>query len=46
MLAPLMHIPFSLPLWQWMYRQVAKRRYLLMGKTQTCDSDACAVHLK
>ena len=45
-LAPVMHIPFSLPLWQWMYRQVAKRRYQLMGKTHECDGDACAVHFK
>lgn len=45
-LAPLMHLPFSLPLWQWMYRQVAKRRYKLMGKTHSCDGDACSVHLK
>jgi predicted DCC family thiol-disulfide oxidoreductase YuxK len=44
--APLMHIPFSLPLWQWMYRQVAKRRYKLAGKTTECDGDACAVHFK
>ncbi len=44
-IAPLMHIPFSLPLWQWMYRQVAKRRYKLGGKTGNgCDGDACAVH--
>ncbi|MBW3598347.1 MAG: DUF393 domain-containing protein, partial [Planctomycetes bacterium] len=26
-LAPLLHIPLSLPLWQWTYRQVARRRY-------------------
>lgn len=47
-LAPLMHIPFSLPLWQWCYRQVAKRRYLLMGKhsDDACDSDACSIHFK
>lgn len=47
-LAPLMHIPFSLPLWQWCYRQVAKRRYLLMGKhsDNACDSDACSIHFK
>jgi predicted DCC family thiol-disulfide oxidoreductase YuxK len=44
-LAPLMHIPFSLPLWQFLYRQVAKRRYQLMGKTtDACDGDACSVH--
>jgi predicted DCC family thiol-disulfide oxidoreductase YuxK len=46
LLAPLMHIPGSLPLWQWGYRQIAKRRYL-MGKTgEACDGDACKVHFK
>jgi predicted DCC family thiol-disulfide oxidoreductase YuxK len=45
-LAPLMHIPFTMPLWRWGYRQVAKRRYL-MGKTaDACVGDACKVHLK
>jgi predicted DCC family thiol-disulfide oxidoreductase YuxK len=47
LLAPLMHIPFSLPLWRWGYRQIAKRRYLLAGKTEdACDGDACRVHFK
>jgi predicted DCC family thiol-disulfide oxidoreductase YuxK len=45
LLAPLMHIPFSMPLWQWGYRQVAKRRYQLAGKS-ACDGDACHIHLK
>lgn len=44
-LAPIMHIPFTLPLWQWGYRQVAKRRYKIAGK-QACDGDACEVHFK
>jgi predicted DCC family thiol-disulfide oxidoreductase YuxK len=44
-IAPLMHVPFSLPLWQACYRQVAKRRYKIAGKS-TCDSDACEVHLR
>jgi predicted DCC family thiol-disulfide oxidoreductase YuxK len=44
-LAPLMHIPLTLPIWQWGYRQVAKRRYRLAGK-QACDGDACEVHFK
>ena len=45
-LAPLMHIPFTMPLWRWGYRQVAKRRYL-MGKTaDACASEACKVHMK
>jgi predicted DCC family thiol-disulfide oxidoreductase YuxK len=46
LLAPLMHVPFSLPLWQAIYRQVAKQRYKLMGKTNACDGDTCAVHFK
>ncbi len=44
-LAPIMHIPFSLPLWQWCYKQVAQRRYKLAGK-HSCDGDACEVHFK
>jgi predicted DCC family thiol-disulfide oxidoreductase YuxK len=43
-LAPLMHLPFTLPLWQWGYRQVAKRRYKLQGKTNSCESGACDIH--
>jgi predicted DCC family thiol-disulfide oxidoreductase YuxK len=46
-LAPLVHIPFSLPFWHWAYRQVARRRYLILGRTdQACDSDTCKVHFK
>lgn len=47
-LAPLMHVPLSLPLWRFLYRQVAKRRYRL-GKASgdaDCDDDqACKIHL-
>lgn len=47
LLAPLMHIPFSMPLWRWGYRQVAKRRYWLAGKTgDACEGDTCRVHFK
>ena len=46
-LAPVMHIPFTLPLWQWGYRQVARRRYRIAGKTgQPCENEACEVHFK
>jgi len=45
-LAPLMHIPFSLPLWRWAYYQIARRRYQIMGKTQECDGDACRIHFR
>ena len=45
-LAPIMHIPFSLPVWQWFYRQIAKRRYMLnkkRGKSR-CENDQCSIH--
>jgi predicted DCC family thiol-disulfide oxidoreductase YuxK len=44
-LAPLLHIPGSLPIWQWLYQQVAKRRYRF-GRTEQCDNDACEIHRK
>ncbi len=44
-LAPVLHVPFSLPLWQWLYRQVAKRRYKF-GKTEQCDGDTCSIHAR
>ena len=43
--APLLHLPFSLPLWRWGYRQIAKRRYR-WGKVQECASGTCEVHFK
>lgn len=42
-LAPLMHVPGSLPLWQWLYRQMASRRYLF-GKTSDCSAGTCQLH--
>ena len=46
-LAPLLHLPFTLPLWRWGYRQVAKRRYAIAGRSgEGCDDDACGVHFK
>jgi predicted DCC family thiol-disulfide oxidoreductase YuxK len=43
-LAPLMHIPFSLPLWRWAYRHVARRRYRIAGKMADCETGACRMH--
>jgi predicted DCC family thiol-disulfide oxidoreductase YuxK len=40
--APLLHIPCSLPLWQWVYRQIAVRRYRLAGGP-ACDDGACQI---
>lgn len=45
-LAPIMYLPFTLPIWQWGYRQVAKQRYKIAGKKGDCDSGACEVHFK
>ncbi len=42
-LAPILYIPFSLPLWQWLYRQVATRRYRF-GTVEGCDNSACQLH--
>lgn len=42
-LSPLLHIPGSLPFWQWGYQQVAKRRYR-WNKAADCDDGACRVH--
>ncbi len=42
-LAPLLHIPGSMPLWRWLYGKIANRRYRLAGKS--CDEDgACHLH--
>ena len=42
----LTHIPFTLPLQQWCYSQVAKQRYKIAGKQDgpDCDSGACSIH--
>src|SRR5687768_2981846 len=47
-LAPLMHLPFTLPIWQWGYKLVARNRYLFgkLSDDNTCDGDACKVHFK
>ena len=44
-LAPLLHLPGTAGLWRWGYHQIAKRRYKLGGRANTCDGDACSLHL-
>ena len=39
-LVPLMHLPFSLPLWQAIYRFIARRRCRM-----NCDEESCQTHL-
>ena len=43
-LAPLLHVPGSLPLWRWLYQQVARRRYRF-GRIADCGG-ACHLHGK
>ena len=44
--APLLHCPFSMPIWRWGYGIVAKYRYKLAGKRGVeCDDDgSCELH--
>jgi len=44
-LAPFLHIPWSLPFWQWGYHLVARHRYL-MGHAKPCDDGTCDAHFK
>jgi predicted DCC family thiol-disulfide oxidoreductase YuxK len=40
-LAPLLHLPGSLPIWNWLYRRVAARRYRL-GDGNSCHDGSCS----
>jgi predicted DCC family thiol-disulfide oxidoreductase YuxK len=44
--APLLHFPFSMPIWRWGYRFVAKHRYKIAGKNGAqCDENGtCELH--
>jgi len=45
-LAPWMHVPGTLGMWQRLYLIVAKARYRLAGRVgEPCDGGTCAVHL-
>lgn len=39
---PLLNFPGSMPMWGWLYRQVAKRRYRIAGRT--CEDGTCSLH--
>ncbi len=43
-LAPIMHIPFAMPLWRYLYRIIAERRYRIAGKN--CDGGTCQLHAR
>lgn len=41
--APILHIPFSMGLWQFLYRMVARYRYKIAGRN--CEPDGtCSLH--
>ena len=44
-LSLLMHLPGTLPLWQWTYRRLARWRYLL-GRQDDCADGACEIHFR
>ena len=46
LLAPILHLPGSMPLWRFLYRQIAKRRYQLAGRfsDDACDDGTCSIH--
>ena len=41
-LVPWLYLPGTLPLWQWLYRQVADRRYRF--NRDDCDAGTCHLH--
>ena len=44
-LAPLLHIPFSMPIWRWLYRIVARNRYRINKRVgRACETNACNIH--
>jgi predicted DCC family thiol-disulfide oxidoreductase YuxK len=47
-LAPLFHIPLTGSIQQWVYRQIAKRRYKIAGKkNEACDDEGtCDLHFR
>ncbi len=40
-LAVPLHFPCSLPVWNWLYRFIARNRYRIAG---TCDEGTCRLH--
>ncbi len=43
-LAPAMHLPFAMPLWRWLYKVIANRRYRIAG--ENCDGGTCQLHMQ
>lgn len=43
-LAPLLNLPFTMPIWRSIYRWIAKNRYRIAGRK--CDNGTCSLHGK
>ena len=43
-MAPAMHVPFAMPLWRYLYKALANRRYRLAG--ERCDGGTCDLHTR
>ena len=41
-LAPIMHFPFAMPVWRFLYGVIAQRRYRLSGAN--CEGGTCHLH--
>jgi predicted DCC family thiol-disulfide oxidoreductase YuxK len=44
-LVPLVHLPGTLPFWQWLYHAISRRRYLF-GPRSACAPGTCHWHQK
>jgi predicted DCC family thiol-disulfide oxidoreductase YuxK len=42
--APLLHFPFSMPVWRKLYGIVARYRYRIAGKN--CENGTCSIHAR
>lgn len=41
-MAPALHLPGLMPLWQWFYRKFAKQRYRF-GRIESCENGTCQI---
>lgn len=39
---PVLNLPFTLPIWSWLYQLIASRRYRIAGRD--CENGACKIH--
>lgn len=43
LVAPLFHIPWTMPIWQWAYQLVARNRYRLWARKHECETGTCSL---